>query len=75
MGEIDRLERDGGFAAIVLHLPLLDWLGESNLASILNKLSSTQAWVARCDQVAAHVLPHPAEFEGTTSLDPTSWAS
>jgi len=72
--EIGDIESQGGYISIVLHLPLLDWLGESNLASILNKLSSTQAWVARCDEVADHVLSHPEEFQGATSLDPTSWA-
>ena len=72
--EIERLAHDGGFAAIVLHLPLLDWLGESNLASLLDKLSSADAWLARCDQAAEHVLAHPEAFVGGTTLDPTSWS-
>jgi peptidoglycan/xylan/chitin deacetylase (PgdA/CDA1 family) len=71
--EIDRLEQGEGFISIVLHLPLLDWLGESNLASILNKLSTTQSWVARCDEMAAHILASSSEFEDGTTLDATTW--
>jgi peptidoglycan/xylan/chitin deacetylase (PgdA/CDA1 family) len=71
--EIDQLELDGGFLSIVLHLPLLDWLGESNLASLLTKLSSSNAWLARCDQAADHILSHPTPFVKKTRLDPTSW--
>jgi hypothetical protein len=72
--EIERIEGEGGFASIVLHLPLLEWLGESNLASLLTKLSSSDAWLARCDQAAEHVLAHPEAFAGGATLDPTSWA-
>jgi peptidoglycan/xylan/chitin deacetylase (PgdA/CDA1 family) len=73
--EIDRLQTDGGFMSIVLHLPLLDWLGEENLAAILNQLSSTKSWVARCDQAAEHILGHPGAFTmGGVTLDSTSWA-
>jgi peptidoglycan/xylan/chitin deacetylase (PgdA/CDA1 family) len=72
--EIGDIESQGGFISTVLHLPLLDWLGESNLASILNTLSSTKAWVARCDEVAAHTLANPAAFEHGATLDPTSWS-
>jgi peptidoglycan/xylan/chitin deacetylase (PgdA/CDA1 family) len=72
--EIERLSHEGGFATIVLHLPLLDWLGESNLASLLNKLSSSDVWLARCDQAAEHILAHPETFMGGTTLDSTSWA-
>jgi peptidoglycan/xylan/chitin deacetylase (PgdA/CDA1 family) len=71
--EIDSLEQNGGFIAIVLHLPLLDWLGESNLTTILNQLSSTQSWVARCDELADYVLAHPDVFKGNATLDSTSW--
>ena len=73
--QVDRLELDGGFATIILHLPLLEWLGEQNLASILNKLSTTQAWVAPCDEVAAHILSHPTTFERGATLDQTTWAT
>jgi len=72
--EIERLSQEGGFATVVLHLPLLEWLGESNLASLLGKLSSTDVWLARCDQAAEHVLAHPGAFMGGTTLDSTSWA-
>jgi peptidoglycan/xylan/chitin deacetylase (PgdA/CDA1 family) len=72
--EIERLSHEGGFATIVLHLPLLDWLGESNLASLLTKLSSSDVWLARCDQAAEHVLANAGDFEGGTALDSTSWA-
>jgi peptidoglycan/xylan/chitin deacetylase (PgdA/CDA1 family) len=72
--ETERLAHEGGFATIVLHLPLLAWLGESNLDSILDRLSSTQSWVARCDQAAERVLAHPEAFIGGATLDSTSWA-
>ena len=72
--EIDHLERDGGFISIVLHLPLLDWLGERNLASILNKLSTTRSWVARCDRSRRPLLARPDDLRGkTATLDSTSW--
>ncbi len=73
--EADRLADEGGFATIVLHLPLLEWLGEANLASLLGKLSSSDIWLARCDQAAEHVLGHPEAFTGGTTLDPTSWSA
>lgn len=71
--EIGRHQQTGGFISIVLHLPLLAWLGESNLTTILSKLSSTQSWVARCDEVAEYVHASSEEFEGETSLDSTTW--
>jgi peptidoglycan/xylan/chitin deacetylase (PgdA/CDA1 family) len=72
--EIGRFSGQGGFAVIVLHLPLLDWLGESNLASLLAKLRTSGAWPGRCDQAAEHVLAHPEASMGGATLDPTSWA-
>jgi peptidoglycan/xylan/chitin deacetylase (PgdA/CDA1 family) len=72
--ELDDTEREGGFASIVLHLPLLAWLGEKNLATILTKLSSTRSWVARCDELAKHLAAHPRDFSEGTALDPTTWA-
>lgn len=71
--QIALVERDGDFISIVLHLPLLDWLGERNLVTILDKLSATQAWVTRCDEVATHVLSSSKEFEGGVVLDSTTW--
>jgi peptidoglycan/xylan/chitin deacetylase (PgdA/CDA1 family) len=71
--EIDRLEQDEAFISIVLHLPLLAWLGERNLASILNKLTTTHSWVARCNDLAAQILSSSGGFEDGTVLDPTTW--
>jgi peptidoglycan/xylan/chitin deacetylase (PgdA/CDA1 family) len=73
VAEIAQLEGEGGFLSIVLHLPLLEWLGESNLVSLLTKLSSSDVWLARCDEIAEHVLASSADFEGGATLDPTSW--
>ena len=77
--QIDLVEQDGGFATIVLHLPLLAWLGESNLAKLLDRLRdatrSGNLWLDRCDEVADHVLSHPAAFKRGATLDPTSWAT
>jgi peptidoglycan/xylan/chitin deacetylase (PgdA/CDA1 family) len=72
--EIDDTEQEEGFMSIVLHLPLLDWLGEEDLATILNKLSCTRSWVARCDKIADHIRANPALFENSATLDSTSWA-
>jgi len=72
--EIERLLTEGGFMALVLHLPLIDWLGEDNLAALLRKVASTDLWTATCNEVADHVLSRPADFQGGVTLDPTSWA-
>jgi peptidoglycan/xylan/chitin deacetylase (PgdA/CDA1 family) len=72
--EIERLEREGGFMALVLHLPLVDWLGEGNLAALLRRVASTDLWIATCNEVADHVLSLPEAFSGGTALDSTSWA-
>ena len=72
--EIGRLSRDGGLTTVVLHLPLLDWLGESNLALLFDKLYSSDLWLARCDRAAEHVLAHTEAFVDGATLDPTSWA-
>lgn len=78
LSDVDRLAEDGGFISIVLHLPLLDWLGESNLATLLGKLAeatqSDRLWLARCDEVAAHILSSSGEFEDGATLDSTTWA-
>lgn len=73
-GEIERVERGDGFTSIVLHLPLLDWLGEGNLDSVLSKLASTRSWLTRCDEAAEHVLAHPEAFASRATLDSRSWA-
>jgi peptidoglycan/xylan/chitin deacetylase (PgdA/CDA1 family) len=75
--EVGRLSGEGGFAAIVLHLTMLDWLGDERLAALLDLLAASSRggdlWLAPCAEVGGHVLAHPAEFEGVTTLDPTSW--
>lgn len=78
-GQVDLLEQDGGFISVVLHLPLLDWLGERNLTALLDRLRDANhpgdLWLARCDEAAAHALANPANFEAGATLDPTTWAS
>ncbi|HXS46708.1 MAG TPA: polysaccharide deacetylase family protein [Solirubrobacterales bacterium] len=75
--EIDRLSREGGFATIVLHLFMLDWFGKGRLMLLLNRLRDAQRegelWIARCGDVAEHLLSHPEVFHGGATLDPTSW--
>lgn len=75
--EIDRLARDGGYLAIVLHPFMLGWLGEEALAALLDRIAkaSTQEelWIARCREVAAHVLAAPERFGNRAVLDTTSW--
>lgn len=77
-GEIERLGHEGDFIAIVLHLSLLGWLGEDRLAALLDRLAeasrSSDLWLARCDEVAEHLLAHAGEFQGGTTLDPTGWS-
>jgi len=77
-GEIGRLEREGGFLSIVLHLPLLDWLGDDRLDALLGRLTESgrngDLWLAPCAEVAGHVLASPSEFLGKAKLDTTSWA-
>jgi hypothetical protein len=76
--DLDALRRDGGYAAIVLHPAMLDWLGEDGLDEILTRAAGGAAagelWVARCADVAEHVLARAGDFEGGTTLDATSWS-
>ncbi len=76
--EIERLRREGGFIAIVLHLFMLDWLGEDRLWTLLDRLREVAGrgdlWVAPCADVAEHVLANPKAFLGGTILDSTSWS-
>jgi peptidoglycan/xylan/chitin deacetylase (PgdA/CDA1 family) len=76
--EIERLSREGGFATIVLHLFMLDWLGEERLGALLDLVHEVKSrgdlWVAPCGRVADHVLAHPDEFRDGTTLDPTGWS-
>jgi peptidoglycan/xylan/chitin deacetylase (PgdA/CDA1 family) len=71
--EIGRLAGEGGFATFVLHLSMLDWLGEENLAALLNKIASADLWTAPCDEGACHVLAHREAFVDGATLDSTSW--
>jgi peptidoglycan/xylan/chitin deacetylase (PgdA/CDA1 family) len=76
--EIERLAQEGGYIAIVLHLSLLDWLGEERLGALLGRLGEAaeegDLWVAPCARVADRVLADPEPFRGGTKLDSTSWA-
>jgi peptidoglycan/xylan/chitin deacetylase (PgdA/CDA1 family) len=75
--EIGRLAQEGGFAAIVLHLSMFEWFGESSLRSLLDRLkeaaSGGDLWVAPCSDIADHVLANSDVFTETANLDPTSW--
>jgi peptidoglycan/xylan/chitin deacetylase (PgdA/CDA1 family) len=75
---IGELASDGGYAAIVLHPFMLGWLGDENLAALLDRVAAAasqgELWAARCDEVANHVLAHPDRFADGTSLDATTWA-
>lgn len=75
---IEKLTNDGGYLAIVLHPFMLGWLGDEHLTALLDRIAAAasqgELWVARCDEVAAHVLAHPERFAGKTSLDASSWA-
>ncbi|HSR95011.1 MAG TPA: polysaccharide deacetylase family protein [Solirubrobacterales bacterium] len=75
--EIELLLREGGFAAIVLHLFMLDWLGENRLAALLDRLTAvarhSELWLATGADIARHVLASPQRFPNGTALDATSW--
>jgi peptidoglycan/xylan/chitin deacetylase (PgdA/CDA1 family) len=76
--DIGRLGREGGYAAIVLHPAMLEWLGEESLGAILARVArgreAGDLWVAPCRDVAAHVLAHEANFAGAATLDAISWS-
>jgi peptidoglycan/xylan/chitin deacetylase (PgdA/CDA1 family) len=75
--EIGRLTRDGGYMAIVLHPFMLDWLGEEQLAALLDRVAAAAAsdeiWVASCAEVGDHIAAHPNSFGNGTVLDAASW--
>lgn len=74
--EVEALAREGGYAAIVLHPFMLDWLGWERLGQLLDRVAEQQnLWVAPCAEIAEHVLAHPEAFRGRTALDQTSWAN
>jgi peptidoglycan/xylan/chitin deacetylase (PgdA/CDA1 family) len=75
--EIDRLAAEGGYLAIVLHPFMLDWLGEESLEALLDAVAAAAARddlsVARCAEVADHLLANPERFGNATVLDTASW--
>jgi peptidoglycan/xylan/chitin deacetylase (PgdA/CDA1 family) len=75
--EIEQLARRGGYAAIVLHPVLLDWLGRDQLATLLDHVAATAERdglrVDRCADLAAGLLADPASFGNGTVLDTASW--
>lgn len=75
--EIGRLADGGGFMAIVLHPFMLEWFGRGRFMLVLECLREARRagdlWIAPFADVAEHVLAHPDEFQGGTTLDPTSW--
>jgi peptidoglycan/xylan/chitin deacetylase (PgdA/CDA1 family) len=76
--EIERLAGEGGFASLVLHLPMFDWWGQERFCALLDRLreaSRDGVWVAPCATVAEHVLANRGSFAGATRLDTTSWAT
>jgi len=76
---LDELSRDGGYISIVLHLFMLDWLGEDRLGALLDLVAAGsergELWVTRCRDAAEHVLATPEAFRDGTVLDPTSWTT
>jgi peptidoglycan/xylan/chitin deacetylase (PgdA/CDA1 family) len=78
LGEIDELERRGGYIAIVLHPVMLDWLGREHLVELLDRVAAAvgrgDLWVVPCAEVADQVLSDPGQFGNGAVLDPTSWA-
>ncbi len=72
--EIEALAREGGYAAIVLHPFMLDWLGWERLEQLLDRVANQEdLWVTRCIDAAEHVLANRDAFRGRTALDRTSW--
>lgn len=77
VAEIEALARSGGYMAIVLHPFMLGWLGEECLAALLDRVAAAAAGdevrVARCLDVAEHVLVQPERFGNGAVLDAASW--
>jgi peptidoglycan/xylan/chitin deacetylase (PgdA/CDA1 family) len=69
----------GDFIALVLHPVMLDWLGSENLAILLDRIAAAAAdgelRVARCADVAEHVLDRAEQFEAGTTLDTAGWSA
>lgn len=75
--EIGRLAQDGGYMAIVLHPFMLEWLGAEFFTALLDRVALASAReeirVARCRDVAEHVLAEPERFGNGAVLDTASW--
>lgn len=75
--EIDELPRRGGYIALVLHPVMLDWLGRDHLATLLDRVAAAsrtgEVRVARCADLAEHVLAEPERFRNGTALDSAGW--
>ena len=71
------LRGPGGFASIVLHPFMLDWLGEDSLEALLGLLAREakrgDLRVVRFRDAADVLLDDPDAFGGV-SLDATSWS-
>ncbi len=76
--ELTALAADGGYVTIVLHLFMLNWLGD-RLAALLDRVAEAsgtgELWVARCADVADRVLASPERFGDDAVLDQTSWTN
>lgn len=77
--EIGELQRRGGYIAIVLHPVMFGWFGSERLAILLDRVAAAAAdgelWVARCADLAEHVLDGAAGFAAGTALDTASWSA
>lgn len=78
-GEIERLAQEGGFAAVVLHPFMLDWLGNDNLHTLFDRIAAAEQaglWLAPCAAIADHLLAHRRTFQAGTRLDrATAWSA
>jgi peptidoglycan/xylan/chitin deacetylase (PgdA/CDA1 family) len=75
--ETSRLAEEGGYMAIVLHPFMLGWLGEENLAALLDRIAAAatgdEVWLAPCAEIAGHVAEHSQRFRNGSVLDSGSW--
>lgn len=77
--ELTTLATKGGYMTIVLHLFMLDWLGEERLCELLTGVADASRrgdlWIAPLIEVAEHVLANADAFGDDVVLDTTSWAN
>ena len=75
--EIGRLAEAGGYMTIVLHPFMLGWLGDGQLAALLDRVTAAAAgdevWVAPCAEIADCVSAHSERFGNGAVLDSSSW--